>query len=401
MTVCTGKQKPSSRTPEVTEEEIGDDDTHARHNTEVLSRFLDRRQRLKAFCRRNEFKGSRVPVARNLVVDENRKLLYCEVPKAGSTFWKGVFAILANNSSDSSSPSKVVLESHIHDRQFLRFNQMNQDQQNSVLNSGHLMLFVRDPYMRLLSAYMDKFVRPNLYYWQRYGTMIANRLRPQDEKTEEQCGQDITFEEFINFFVLSQIPGGPLASGDHHWTPVYRLCDPCYYPYDYIGKTESMLSDTRDILQAFNLSRFIEFNTSSDENSSVIEDIVRRASQFVDEYDNLSNCLSLSNLILRFWRYLTAKGYFKPGTPLPTGLINVQQSSPGNLKRTISYWAQWMFYRQHSSGSVVKYSQEFARAAYSTIPSGQLNKLKTAVREDCILFGYDLEPDFVFPSDGT
>ena len=87
------------------------------------------------------------------------------------------------------------------------------------------VLFVRDPYARLWSVYVDKFVLPDS--WLDHGISIVQR-RTSAERRTKACANDVDFEEFITYAVRSNF--------DPHWRPIHRVCNPCLFHPRYVGK---------------------------------------------------------------------------------------------------------------------------------------------------------------------
>lgn len=93
-------------------------------------------------------------------------------------------------------------------------------------------LFVRHPFERLVSAYVDKALRPRsevswfyATFWDKIPGVKAEQRSP-------------TFAEFVNL-LLSM----PVRSWDSHWLPYYRLCQPCLLDYAFVGKLETASRD--------------------------------------------------------------------------------------------------------------------------------------------------------------
>ena len=86
------------------------------------------------------------------------------------------------------------------------------------------MLFTRDPWARIWSSYVDKFVLPDS--WLDHGRSIMSRRK--DKAKKKLCADNIQFVEFLDY-VLN-------ANRDVHWRPVYAVCNPCVFHPQYLGK---------------------------------------------------------------------------------------------------------------------------------------------------------------------
>ncbi len=88
--------------------------------------------------------------------------------------------------------------------------------------------FVRNPYERLLSGYLDKIARPS-----EQRALLCRQLgltNPVD--------QDLTFGEFVNA-IYDQSP----IEMDNHWRPQYYQTFQDKIEYDFIGRVESLRID--------------------------------------------------------------------------------------------------------------------------------------------------------------
>lgn len=91
-------------------------------------------------------------------------------------------------------------------------------------------LFVRDPFVRLISAFRDKFQKRNNVVYQSTGRHIlrkyANVSNPPKSVDEAfDSGLNVSFYNFIQFLVDPETEKDkPFES---HWRQMYHLCHPC------------------------------------------------------------------------------------------------------------------------------------------------------------------------------
>ena len=120
-----------------------------------------------------------------------------------------------------------------------------------MLHKFSTFMFVRHPFDRLISAYIDKFTttsRFTVYFHKRYGCRIIKLFRANYTKGDLQKCNDVTFKEFVKYLIHLYQTGG---SFEPHWRPFHELCDPCHVPYDFIGKMETMSMDKTFVLRNF------------------------------------------------------------------------------------------------------------------------------------------------------
>lgn len=92
-------------------------------------------------------------------------------------------------------------------------------------------LFVRDPFVRLISAYRNKFMKSNEYYFQNFGRRIlrlyGNQSHPpQTVDKAFASGVRPSFYNFVQYLLdprtERKVPFEP------HWRQMHRLCHPCH-----------------------------------------------------------------------------------------------------------------------------------------------------------------------------
>ena len=144
---------------------------------------------------------------------------------------------------------------------------------DTYTNSTHVLhmwatftkfMFVRHPYERLLSAYNNKFVQldvdPNgqkaVSFQRYYGTRIVKRFRPNAKESSLKLGDDVTFREFILY--LLDLPNRN-DYFDEHWLHYDKLCHPCYFNYDFVGKYENLKRESNQLLELAGLGGKVQF----------------------------------------------------------------------------------------------------------------------------------------------
>ncbi|CAH1792707.1 unnamed protein product, partial [Owenia fusiformis] len=257
----------------------------------------------------------------NMLVDETHKLLYCFVPKVGCTTWKKIFAILTNEklrNETKGNPENIKLDPHS-----IRFKSMkdyNSSQREIILKSYFKFMFVREPFERLVSAYIDKFYVPELNgFWESWGRRIIKRYREKASAVSKACGHDVTFEEFLSHS-LSKVQQADISGGNEHWTTMHQICNPCGIKYDYIGHVETMRRDTDVILHQANVSHLIVQDEASVSN-------IRQNLHISDEaLIKSEKCLEPRDAVKRIINSLIYKGFL----PNNFSIAEFTRNSMGN-----------------------------------------------------------------------
>lgn len=178
----------------------------------------------------------------NINISLKNKYVYFEVAKAAcSTIKKR----LLNYEVSPFDASNIKLHHDIFSSPFVKPYQLNKKMLRHVLFSGEYFRFsfVREPYVRVLSAYLDKIVR----------------LKPQAKKVlralnitfddEAFSNIDISFEQFI----LS-IEKTPVRRLDKHWRPQHMLLMHPFINLDFTGKIESFNDGWNSVISRIGLT---------------------------------------------------------------------------------------------------------------------------------------------------
>ncbi|XP_041640284.1 carbohydrate sulfotransferase 12-like isoform X1 [Cheilinus undulatus] len=257
----------------------------------------------------------------HLIVDDTHQIIYCYVPKVACTNWKRVMVVLSQSLISPSSgkpytdpeavPPDLVHNSSLH----LTFAKNSpcgsgviywvdswkkrvettggaldlQHRQTFLYPSGavcvcsfwrhygslsrHLMalklqhytkfLFVRDPFVRLISAFRNKFGRPNEDFYRQFGSVMLSRYGnmsgslPETAAEAFAAGIKPTFQQFITYLLDPETEKESIFN--EHWRQVYRLCHPCQVKYDFIGRLETLESDAENLLKLLEVDHLLHF----------------------------------------------------------------------------------------------------------------------------------------------
>ncbi|XP_067105479.1 carbohydrate sulfotransferase 8-like [Osmerus mordax] len=192
-----------------------------------------------------------------IYVEDNYKILFCEVPKAGCTNWKRILLVL-----DGLASSTQIHHEKVHNSVLRTLNTFQQKDITKRLQTYTKMLVVREPLQRLVSAYRDKFENPNVYYHPRFGIPIISKYRANASKDALMTGHGVTFQEFIQYLLDVYRPVGM----DIHWESVNQLCHPCLLDYDFIGKFENIEEEADFLLRMMGAPGNLTLPTFKDKN---------------------------------------------------------------------------------------------------------------------------------------
>lgn len=231
---------------------------------QVAQRFQYRNELFKEECGQSSSLG---PVTRtdlnftiaslsNVFYDDKYKIIMCAVPKAATSNWQRVLAVLKYDGK--------VDPSHFHHSNL--YNQLNrfshlaelgeEEAKSEILkriNDPTYIKFmnVRHPLSRLVSAWRDKFRRTasGMSYWMRkYGKFINAKFGRDEYPIPDDYF--VSLPAFLDYVAWV----GRDERYDHHWKSFNYHCRPCQLKFDYITKAETSKQDADFILKRANIS---------------------------------------------------------------------------------------------------------------------------------------------------
>ncbi|XP_044040860.1 carbohydrate sulfotransferase 12-like [Siniperca chuatsi] len=209
---------------------------------------------------------------KNLIVDDKHGVIYCYVPKVACTNWKRVMFVL-NQSKPYHDPMSISADLVHRPKQVTLLNSFPRTEMKAKLKHYTKFLFVRHPYVRLISAYQDKFQRNDRYFYQNFARNIlrlyGNQTDPPHTADEAfASGVRPSFYNFIQYLLDPQtektVPFEP------HWRQMHRLCYPCLIEYDFIGHQETLQEDAEQLLMILKLEDEIKFPPSYENMTSLV-----------------------------------------------------------------------------------------------------------------------------------
>ncbi|KAM9785334.1 carbohydrate sulfotransferase 12-like [Syngnathus typhle] len=212
----------------------------------------------------------------HLIVDDRHGVIYCYVPKVACTNWKRIMIVLSESLLHDGVPQRdpMVIPRELAHNGSMHFT-FNKFWKRYGKFARHLMkvklkkytkfLFVRDPFLRLISAYRDKFQLRNEDFYRRFGKVMLQRYANQPTPPESvdqafAAGAHPSFSHFIQYLLDPQTEKD--SPFNEHWQQVYRLCHPCQIQYDFVGHLETAEEDAEHLLRLLRVDNVVEFPTS-------------------------------------------------------------------------------------------------------------------------------------------
>lgn len=256
----------------------------------------------------------------------------------------------------------------------------------SILNMANTIMFSRNPFERLYSAYADKFLNPNFSYMLSFGERIIKTYRRNATREEKFCGRDVTFSEFVKFRI--EYEHGK-EDKDNHFTTITEHCRPCDVRYKYVGKMETFFDDIKFILERFNISHLHKFiphmrNEYLIDSLNHITDVLFFDKQkFVDH-----KCFTFSFALRRSWQFLQTRGIISNKVIFPFAEGQISKISKkeffDELQNALKLSSEDPNRKQQKKIAIIN--------AYSEVSASDMKELQRIFEADCNLFGYDCIP---------
>ncbi len=187
----------------------------------------------------------------HIIVDDEKKLLFCGIPKVSSTSWKR--KLIAMSKIHNVNRTWILTTTAIrHDEMMkhygLRFlHTYSPSDIADILKTYFKFVFVRHPFDRLVSAFKDKFNpnNPHKGYQKIVGIKAIKMFRKNASHNALETGNDVTMKEFLQYVVKEGLDN---HIEHEHWQTYIKLCLPCLIHYDVIGKLETHERDMKYML---------------------------------------------------------------------------------------------------------------------------------------------------------
>lgn len=161
-------------------------------------------------------------------INHAHRFVFVRVPKNASTVIS--LSLFRNITGEQGSNASLAKKRIFNTPTSLSFGQVKE-----VMDTYYKFAFVRDPFSRILSAYLQKIQRGGSERKAKYKRFIRKRLNLNP-------GHEISFDVFIRY-----LDSGGLMD-DPHWTPQYCYID-LFGPsqLDFTGKVENLTPDLQAV----------------------------------------------------------------------------------------------------------------------------------------------------------
>ncbi|MGD1921075.1 MAG: sulfotransferase family protein [Pleurocapsa sp.] len=181
------------------------------------------------------------------IANHKYKFVYCPIPKVACSSFKR-FAVelsdLENKQEVLNLPPKLFHAYVDHNLSFFANYLHQRETAMALLDNPDYFKFaiVRNPWDRLTSAYLNKFVKPIDNYQSRYPGKQEVEEHYQEKNLQVEYSRGITFKEFIEYLLTHQND-----EIDGHWQPQSMFIN--QNQFDYLGRIETLGTDFAAIVQ--------------------------------------------------------------------------------------------------------------------------------------------------------
>jgi len=187
------------------------------------------------------------PFTSRLIVSERLRAVFCPMPKAANSNWKYVLRKLEglgdyDDLTRSHNPMTSGLR-YLSDYSARDIDAIVKGDVSRGVQPFFKFVFVRDPYTRLLSGYLDKFVLKNTSSSE-YRLFLSQVTSLRKFQTRDLTNEPrLSFRSFVDELMKQDV-----VRMNTHWMPQTLVCGLGYFPYDFVGSFEHLSIDASAVL---------------------------------------------------------------------------------------------------------------------------------------------------------
>lgn len=345
----------------------------------------DRTNLLKEICTKKKTISN---IVSDVIGTRDGRLSVCAIPKAACTSWKRIIRFINGEKNKLiTSPFDISKhETHYKRTHYvLAYSYDNITHKNIIENSTRV-INARDPYTRVWSAYIDKFLLPD--FWKVKGIRIIKHFRENPSNKSLFCGHDVTFSEFVEYVV--SMDGQPFEKVNNvHWYPASTVCDPCLFMPNFVAKQETFSKDVHHILDSLDYSVFQNATKKHNMDTFEMLDQVDYVASIYGE--TTKKCITDQDLLSRLWTAFQYNGYLPIRAKFPEDKLNImdKKSVSKIMENAYNDWKVPKAQKKAQKRNVMV-------NAYRFLPLTTLRKFQQMFLYDFMLFDYDIEPSEIF-----
>ncbi|XP_064601101.1 carbohydrate sulfotransferase 12-like [Liolophura sinensis] len=345
-------------------------------------RFLTLRMACSRLHRDHPQQFDEAEMLGNLVYNDsqNATLVFCDYMPGITGMSQQLYGLV--NSVIQSQETLKTLDVNSDQIHFSNLRNVSFLRGHKLLRDSLKVVFVREPYSRLLQVYLQMFFityrgRTNAY---------ENASWANKTASVTTCPQSLSFAHFLKMFLemYKKSPGRILIKNgalDQRWNSVHESCGPCQVSYDYIGKLDNLGLELKSMFSASHFEKFYNVKQIvSNWKRKLVEQMVSSA---MDQ--SMRSCVPLQLALGRIWTGLQLLGI----VPLKESLVTKNTNSVVDTKKDFMVQIDEILKQKVS----FRAKNEMVKYAYQRVPQQTLQELRKVLLPECLLFGYN--PDLV------
>lgn len=310
----------------------------------------------------------------------------CKAPKTGSTLWGAVFTALETPLDVDAIFQLSRIELHYGTYEFgadLIAGRQRKQGAPPLLTT----LVARNPYTRLFSAYVDKlFLLGSIN--RSFGLKLNTGFTIVDY---QRCGYRVSFTDFLYLLVETAMKKGEF---DDHWSPIYRICDPCSINYQIISKQETLTRDAEYTLDHIEIEAPRRNSLKKILNSDAMyaNTIFSLISSLIADYRFYErDCPDILAFFKKVWKSLQIQGHVHELSSFPRNAFkNLTDLRDPELVTSIIM--QTLDANPVSEEQRLLQRRKSLVNAYRIISPDIFNDIKDIYKLDFLMFGYSENP---------
>lgn len=202
------------------------------------------------------------------LINHDHRFIYCPIPKVACSSFKKYMVSLSHleNKEEIINLPQRLFHSYISHTLTLSASQSYKEAIDLLNESKYFKFaFVRNPWERLTSAYLNKFVSPishNQSNLPLSKEVIENIYRKNDLKANYE--ESITFRQFVDYIMVTED-----KDLDGHWQPQYLFLGDTQF--DFIGRFENLEKDFAYLQKKLGLSSSLPWSNKSQINDDPLD----------------------------------------------------------------------------------------------------------------------------------
>lgn len=322
-----------------------------------------------------------------VTINRKQNLLFCPMCKLASTYWTQFFRLLELFDNHTYiTPYDIPIKDAPPTKQRLL---VAGGQPSLLYKDFYKFLFVRDPYSRILSAYVDKLFAPNPVFWKTLAKHQIDRFRPKSQP-RNPCGADLTFEEYVKAIVENHRKPQESGKVDCHDESFTGACHPCEINYNFVGKMENFTVDSNHILKTLHMETTIEALKKHGKELADMEATSDTVNSPFKWKADIKKCIPWKEALNRIWRKLQIRGVIGK-QQLPLSEEEAESITKEEFIKLILKTQALTPYSERK-----QQRKEAFREIFASVPIKHLEELKVAYKTDFDFFEYNTEPADIF-----